>query len=302
MKRMPLIVLLLLILLVVISGVSKPGDMQQYSDGRQEHEGLLLPPPFDMRESPEEKRMFFFMYSSASEDRRSFLEDNIEKSETVVERLNNVIRRLKEEGNDVRELEQMVYDYDVLVSEARKYFEMAENSSSDSGRQKYLELSRERIIDANSRLKPIMDGIKTYLPGPIQISNNTLVAQGSGIAILSGSFDISLSLSEGKFSVVDFADDVVIGNEYEYERGSVPHRVPVSDMLSHHDIISYVDVNGNVSMSGSSFSVAIMADRIEIVAKGTGEVELVGKGTYNSDRVPSQDAQNVWIAPIFEVE
>ena len=206
MKKMPLIVLIFLMLLVVISGMTDSGDTQQYSGEIEEQSDVLFNPPFDMKESHKSERTILYIVPySPPVNEKVFLADNIEKSEEMVKRLDGVIVRLNEEGKDARELEQMVDNYAFLVSEAKKYLSLAENSSVSSDEQQYLELSRENIVRANSELKPIFDKVKTYLTGPVSISdNNSLVAEGSGVAILAGDIDVSFFLSDGKFSVIDF--------------------------------------------------------------------------------------------------
>lgn len=302
MKRMPLILLIFLMLLVLISGMTCSEDMQQYPDERHEQHDMLFTTPFNTREPPNDERfILYFVPHSVPVGENVFLADNIEKSDEMVKRLDNVIIRLKEEGNDVTELEEMVVNYAALVSDARKNLSMADNSSVSSDKQKYLRLSRESIVVANSELKPIFDEIKTYLPGPVSMSgSSSLVAEGSGMAILSGDMDVSFFLSDGKFSVVDFAGDALIDTENDYAHEVMPQRVASHDMIMPQKMYSYVGVKGNVSLSGSAFTVVIMSDNLSLIVTGTGEAELVGDGTYYFDYGTSKENENVWIKSIFE--
>ncbi|GEM_PF-2815777 len=302
MKKMPLILLIFLMLLIVISGMTDSVDMQQYPDERQEQSDVFFNPPFDMKEPHKDERVILYIvpYSSPVNE-KVFLADNIEKSEEMIKRLDGAIARLNKEGKDTGELEQMVDNYAFLVSDAKKYLSLAENSSVSSDEQQYLELSRENIVRANSELKPIFDKVKTYLTGPVSISDNSsLVAEGSGVAILAGDIDVSFFLSDGKFSVIDFAKDLAIDMEHDYKQEVIPERGEAPDLIMPQKMVSYVEVTGNVSLSGSSFSVAIMADNISLVATGTGEAELVGNGTYYLDYGTFKENESVWIKSIFE--
>ncbi|WP_342304054.1 hypothetical protein [Methanolobus sp. ZRKC5] len=302
MKKMPLIILIFLMLLVVISGMVNFGDVQQYPDERHERYSQLFPPPFDIKEPQKGEMVLIYMFPySFNADEKSILEDNIEKAEAMVERLDIVIIRLNEKGNDVQDLDQMVDEYDVLVSESRGYLVQAETSSVNSDKEKYIKLSKESIVRANSELKHIFDKIKTYLPGPVILSgNSSLVAEGSGVVILSGDLDTSFFLSEGKFSVVDFAGDISIDMEKDYKQEVLQEKDGTPDHNKPYIMISYVEVEGNTSLSGSDFSVAIMADRMSLLVIGTGEVELIGNGTYYFDDGTSSRIGTVWAKPIFE--
>lgn len=292
MKKMPLTILIILMLMVVISGLADYDNMHPHSDGRQD----------DHRDSsPTEILKFTHMVSLfPAMDEESFLEDNIEKSESMVQRLQNASNELESKGKDVSELREMIVGYSDLVSESRSYLEMAKMASSDSEKQKYLDKSRKSIIKANSELKPILDEIKKYLPGTIVITNTTLSAKGSGVAILSGDLDMSFFLSDGKFSVVDFRGDLAIDTNADYKQEYAPEKDGSNDIIMPHSMISYIDVTGNVSVSGSAYTVAIMADRIDLNANGNGEAELVGNGTYYLDSDAHEGKENVWMISIFE--
>ncbi|WMW26067.1 hypothetical protein RE474_04920 [Methanolobus sediminis] len=300
MNKMPLTVLIILMLMVVISGLADSDDVHSYLDDRLDDHRNNYVPSMDRDSPPTEFFMITHMFSLSAMDEESFLEDNIEKSESMVQRLENASNELENEGEDVSELNGMIADYSYLVSESRSYLEMAKTASSDSEKQMYLDKSRESIIKANSGLKPILDEIKKYLPGSVNITNTTLTAKGSGVAILSGDIDLDFFLSDGKFSVVDFSGDLVIDTEADYKQEFAPDKDGSYDMIMPHAMISYLDVTGNISMSGSAYTVAIVADIMTLTATGQGDVELVGNGTYYLDNGISEEQENVWMIPIFE--
>ncbi|WP_321430217.1 hypothetical protein [uncultured Methanolobus sp.] len=300
MKKMPLAVLIFLMLLVVISGMADSDDAQQYSGDRPDDHRVHSSPPIGMDSSSGGIIVVAHTISfSSSVDEESFLGDNIKKSESMVQRLENATEKLEEKGNNVSDLKGMIINYGTIVSESGFYLEMANNASSEAEMQKYLELSRESIILANSELKPILYEIKQYLPGPIMLENNTLGAEGSGVAIFSGDTNLSFFLSEGKFSVVDFNGDIVIDINADYKQDLSPDRES-ADLIMPHSMASYVEVTGNVSMSGSGYTIAIMADRMSLTVTGSGEAELIGNGTYHINDGLSENKENVWMTPIFE--
>ncbi|TQD24957.1 hypothetical protein [Methanolobus vulcani] len=288
MKKMPLTVLIILMLMVVISGLADSDDSHPYSDDRQDDHRGRSAPPLDV----------FTLSPTMNEE--SFLEDNIDKSESMVLRLENASQELENKGNDVSDLKGMITYYSHLVSESRSYLEMANSAYSEDEKQKFLGLSRESIIKANSELKPILDEMKEYLPGPVILENNTLNAQGSGVAILSGDLEMSFFLTEGKFSVVDFDGNMIIDMDADYSMESPSERMLPTDLAKSHTMESYIDVTGNVSISGSACTVAIMADNMTLTATGQGEIELIGNGTYYLDNGISEEQENVWMIPIFE--
>lgn len=299
MNKMPLIVLTFLMLLVVISGVVDSGDLQEYPDERKDYGNILYKSSFGIEDHSHEDHFLVGPRLSTS-DETTFLEDNIQKSEDMVERLSKLVTGLKGEGQDVSELEPAINDYSQFVSKARTYLIQAENASSEAEREQYLKLARESIIHANSELKPIFDRVKAYLPDPVIISENSiLVASGSGMAILSGDIDVDFFLSDGRFTVVDFTGDMLIDMEHEFKQEYMPEKGPGDDILVPHKIFSYANVTGNISVSGSTFTVAMMADDIDLLVTGAGEAEFIGNGTFYFDNGTAGN-ENKWVKPIFE--
>jgi hypothetical protein len=293
MKKMPLVMIMLLIFIVAIMGITdsweNPGDKGNHRDFISKYSSYVIKEPHD------DKPAF-------PNDGELFLSDNIQKSEEMVEHLDKFIAEMKAEGNNVTELEPTVDNYSMLVSESRTYLEQAKNASSDTEKDEYIRLSKESIIHANSELKPIFDDVKAYLPGPLMLADNSnLVANGSGLAILSGDIDLELSISEGKLTILDFIGDMEINTE-EFKGSEVKSEqviVPESDAMQ--QILSYNDVQGNVTLSGSVLTVVIISNDLIIDVNGTGEVELYGKGTYMlSNRSTSNEG--VWIPPIFDMK
>lgn len=63
---------------------------------------------------------------------------------------------------------------------------------------------------------------------------------------------------------------------------------------------TYAGVDGTVSLSGSSFSLALKDDNIRLSANGIGEGEFVGNGTYYIENNTDKEDVNVWMIPVFK--
>ncbi|WP_342304053.1 hypothetical protein [Methanolobus sp. ZRKC5] len=301
MKKLPLTMIIFLISIVLISGFI---ESERFSDIREDHRGLSSShPAFINEELLDERFLIESDNRKPPRDEGIIFADNIKKSDGMVERLEGAILDLKEKGNDVRELEQMVENYSFLVSEAKNNLSKADASSSLLDKQTYLALSKDNIILANSELKDIFDKMQTYFPKPVSIAgNDSLTAQGSGIIILSGDLNIELSLYMGKFSVVDFAGDLNIDTEGMYSPEIITEKViPSNDSKFPQTMLSYRDIEGNVNLSGSVLTVVIMGDNASLFVKGNGEAELYGNGTYYLSN-GNVEREGTWSSSIFDID
>lgn len=306
MERAPVIFLMFLISLVIISAFVGADDNGPHPGDKREDGHMFTSPLNSARELDDKSPGSFFVQNSQLiDDEKVFLEDNIAKSEAMALRLEETVRRLKAEGNDVDKLEKPVKDYTLLVENAKMYFEMANSSgsmnSNDStsgsvqDEQEYQEKSRESIIQANMLLKDIFHELKPYLALHAKIPDGaTLSAEGTGTVVLSGDLDVEMSLSDGKLSYVDFKDDIAI----EMENTVEPELIRMPDMKQ--ELVSYDNVTGSITLSGSGFIMELTGEDISLVAKGAGEAELFGNGTYfiGNDSVP--ETKQIWNPPLFE--
>lgn len=297
MKKMPLIVLMILISMVLIASLSDH-DRHPAESGPYE---LFVPHPEYI-----DNDLYSETPLSASEekvkpnDEKQFLEDNIQKSDEIIPRLEASIEFLADGGNDVSDLEEMVTDYSLQVSEARSYLKSADCAESRSEEQRYVALSRDRMMQSDILLKKIFVFMRSHMPGPLLIyETDSLDASGDGAIIMSGDLDVKLGLSSGEISVVDFKGDVII-DDSELE-GPEATRSPLtmSTAEQSHFMISYTDVQGNVSMSGSGLTIAAMADDAILHVSGIGEVQLHGNGTYSLEN-SSAVTEGAWLSPIIE--
>lgn len=306
MERTPVIFLMFLISLAVISALVGADDSGHSPWERRGDEPMSVSPFNSAREiNDRSPGIFFVQRTEILTYETTFLEDNIAKSEAMAQRLDKTVSRLKAEGNDLEKLEKLVADYTSLVEDSRMYFEKANATDSVNGggstsqttqeRDEYFERSRESIMQSNLMLKDIFHELKPYLALHAKIPDGAkLSAEGTGTVVLSGDLDVDMTLADGKLSYVDFKDDVSVGMEDTIE----PEITRMPDMKQ--ELISYDNVTGSISLSGSRFIMELTGEDISLVAKGSGEAELFGNGTYfiGNDSIP--EMKQIWTPPLFE--
>ncbi|WP_340820346.1 hypothetical protein [Methanolobus sp. WCC4] len=300
MKKLPLVLIGFLVGMVLVSGLA---DVNRHPAGHEEQHGIMSDySAYVKTEISDPQAPSTPDDHDVSRDEKVFLAGNIAKSSEMIERLESTVDSLEKEGNDVQELEQMVSEYASLVAESKAYFSKTETSSSSSDELEYLALSKDRIVQADMKLKDIFNMLHSYLPGPVKLSgNDTLILEGSGIVVLSGDLGIDLSLAEGEFSAVDLAGDMIIDAEELSSTGIISERILSDPLGNSHSMVSYNKANGTVLMSGSILNVAINGKDLFLTVEGTGEVELFGKGTYSIEN-GSGIIEGIWIPPVFETK
>lgn len=306
MKQAPIVFLLILISMVIVSAFIGPGSDVISPESRGDG-------PFSLPERPREDRHFddfgtvFGQDTQLITDDRAMLEDIITKSEIMSQRLETSIVILKQEGEDVGDMESLLDEYVLLVRDARMYLEMSDTSAGTAPvngslnsslacqtEEECLARSRESIAQANLRLKSIFGMLSPYLAPHARIpENGTLVAEGNGTVVLLGNLDVRLSLSSGRISYVDFNEDLSV----RLENDASPQ---VSTTDADQEIISYTNMTGNVSLSGSGFMVEIVGEDISLAAKGTGRAELFGNGIYYLEQGNVPGKKQIWKPPLFE--
>ncbi|MDN5309231.1 MAG: hypothetical protein PWP14_625 [Methanolobus sp.] len=310
MKQAPIIFVIILISMVVVSAFIGPGS--DITSPERRGEG-----PFSSSERPPGERRLddfpdrFFIQDTQMTSDRAMLEDIIGKSEQISRRLAVSIIILKQEGEDVEEMESLLDEYTLLVSDARMYLEMSDisagsdpvdSSLNDSqvnslicqSEEECLAKSRESITQANLRLKNIFGKLSPYLaPHAVIPENGSLHAQGNGTIVLFGDLDVSLSVSRGRISYTDFNSDLTV----RLENGPTPS---VSSTEAGQEVVSYTNITGNFSLSGSGFMVEIVGEDISLLATGKGRSELFGNGIYylKEGNVPGK--KQIWKPPLFE--
>ncbi|WP_256621587.1 hypothetical protein [Methanolobus chelungpuianus] len=273
--------------------------------------------PLSQSERPHEDRRLddfpdrFFIRNTQVPSDRAMLEDIITKSEKMSRRLAVSIAMLEQEGEDVKDMESLLEEYILLVSDARMYLEMSDmsagadsvNSSQNNSlngsltcqsEEECLERSRESITQANLRLKSIFGRLSPYLASHAVIpENGTLHAQGNGTIVLFGDLDVRLYVSHGNISYTDFNSDLTV----RLENDPTPS---ISSTETGQEIVSYKNMTGGVSLSGSGFMVEVAGEDISLIATGKGRSELFGNGIYYFEEGNVAGKKQIWKPPLFE--
>ena len=98
-----------------------------------------------------------------------------------------------------------------------------------------------------------------------------LIADGSGLVILSGSGQINMS-GTGFLYILDRAGDAEITVTGEGARRQFT--------LNGHKVIRYAGFNGTAKVSGSDVLVSLKGIQIHVEARGTGRAFFRGRGNY----------------------
>ncbi|RSD34522.1 MAG: hypothetical protein CI953_816, partial [Methanohalophilus sp.] len=204
----------------------------------------------------------------------------IDKADSISERIESEIGRLNGSGVDTTEVELMLERYNTLIENASEYREMAlgaEQGSSES--LAYMQQSVDATRQANDALRNILQFLKDHRQGFANLSEDTNVsANGNGTAVISGNFDINLSVTDAKLVVKDLAGDATIEMDGEYERIT-----PEESMGRGTPATVYLDFTGDAHINGSRLTMMVSGENISIDATGTGSTVFTGEGTYTTD-------------------
>ncbi|WP_406660651.1 hypothetical protein V7O66_12555 [Methanolobus sp. ZRKC3] len=305
MKKLPLILLLFLLSLVIASALVHQEDSRPHFEERRGEHGMYPSRPLYDGHKIFDRPFGAFLSPISHMDEMMILEDNIIKAESIIPRLGEFITLLEGEGNDVERMEVLLHEYSLLVKDARLYFELANNSESpmpenglqmpDMTEQEYQELSRKSIMQSNMLLKNIFDEFKPYISGRIvHTENRSFIAQGSGMVMLSGAFDVNVSVLNGKMSYMDIKKD----HHLKFEDGREPQEITASD--PRQKVVFYDNVSGNVTFSGSGYNLAVFGDNISLSSRGTGGVQFFGKGYYYFTDTDEPIQKQLWVPSLFE--
>ncbi len=224
--------------------------------------------------------------------------------ESVSDRIKAEIKRLAGEGVDTGKLEQLLEEYNKTLEVAKDtHWELKElfgthNGFGDDGvledaedASKFLgeanSLMREtnqQLKDVTAVLREIYAELKQHRPGSADLGGTgKLTASGNGKATMSGNMEVEISAHSGVLTITDYDDNAEVdvtgyGTKEVIGNGAV----------------RYSGFDGTASISGSSVTVVILGDDIELTSKGTGSVVLRGYGTYNIEKDGKHISSNDW--------
>ena len=248
----------------------------------------------------------YFILGTANNRVDSFLE----RGESISDRIEAEIDRLADADVDTSELEQLLDEYNEALDEAKDSHEEVKelfgthNGFDDDGVLEDAEDARKFLGEANSLmrvthqqlkdvtavLRDIFAELKQHRPGSADLSGTgTLTASGNGVATMSGNMEVEISAHGGILTITDYdgnAEVDVTGYGAKEDLGN--------------GAVRYSGFDGTAGISGSSVTVEILGDDIELTVDGTGSVILRGYGTYDVEKDGRHISSNDWAPPHAE--
>jgi HAMP domain-containing protein len=204
----------------------------------------------------------------------------ISQAEKVSARIEKVIQKLEERGEDVTALKTWLEDFDEKVELAKQKYEAAKEKYAEAKNLKdadrliqegkaFVTEAKRYLKSAYRTLKEIVKELKRYKTGEVTLrGTGTLIAEGDGSAYIAGSGKVDLSGENGTLIVTDVSGDMTInvtgfGNKTELE----PNKWQYTG-------------TGSANMAGSDIVVEIEGKNIYLTAEGSGSATLKGTGSY----------------------
>ncbi len=248
----------------------------------------------------------YFTLGTANNRVDSFLE----RGESISDRIEAEIERLAEAGVDTEKLEQLQDENKDALQDARNSHNKAtqffdeHNGFDDNGVLEDAEDAGEFLDEASSRmgetqqqlrdgysmLREIFAELKQHRPGSADLSGTgKLIATGNGKATMSGNMEAKISARGGILTITDYD-----GNA-EVDVTGYGAKEDIGD-----GVVRYSGFDGTAGISGSSVTVVILGDDIELTAEGIGSVILRGYGTYDVEKDGRHTSSNDWVPPHAE--
>ena len=216
----------------------------------------------------------------------------LKTSESLVVRLHNEIATMEQNGENVDNLEEMLAEYEGLITDAREKQEQARNSymTGNAGNgeniqetNRYLAEAGEDIRDANAILKNMLKELKQQREGVVVLTGTEILnAEGNGTAVISGDVEINITANEySKLVIKDLAGDakIILDDDADYDSSNID----AGNSTYNNRAFVFINLTGDVYINGSRLTVMLQGSDIELEVKGTGTVVLSGDGTYSVD-------------------
>lgn len=211
-------------------------------------------------------------------DATALLDSNIDKAEDIAMRIELGIKYFQADGQDVSRLQELFEEYTRLIEEAKQYRELADSAAGEENsyetQREHLVRSQESMIQANLVLKEIFEEFQHLMPGSARINEtDRLSAEGSGKAVLSGSFTLNMHLENGVLAILELSPDsaVYIKGDYRFEEQTE----------GPHTVFLYYIRSADIEIPGSRKAVLLNAENISLTAsEGKGQATFFGNGTY----------------------
>jgi hypothetical protein len=248
----------------------------------------------------------YFTLGTANNRVDSFLE----RGESISDRIEAEIERLAEAGVDTEKLEQLQDENKDALQDARNSHNKAtqffdeHNGFDDNGvledaadagefldeASSLMGETQQQLRDGYSMLREIFAELKQHRPGSADLSGTgKLIATGNGKATMSGNMEAKISARGGILTITDYD-----GNA-EVDVTGYGAKEDIGD-----GVVRYSGFDGTAGISGSSVTVEILGDDIELTAEGIGSVILRGYGTYDVEKDGRHTSSNDWVPPHAE--
>ncbi len=244
----------------------------------------------------------YFILGTANNRIDTFLE----RGESISDRIEAEIERLVDAGVDTTELERLQDKYNEALEEAKDSHDQAtqlfdehngfdndgvlEVEDAEEAREfldeagSLVRETQQQLKDGYSVLREIFAELKEHRPGSADLSGTgKLTASGDGKATMSGDMEAKISARGGILTITDYD-----GNA-EVDVTGYGTKEDIGD-----GVVRYSGFDGNADISGSSVTVVILGDDIELTVEGTGSVILRGYGTYTVEKDGKHISSNDW--------
>ncbi|UGV41344.1 hypothetical protein J7W08_03345 [Methanococcoides orientis] len=192
------------------------------------------------------------------------LENHIANTNRISERLQNEIREMEQNGEDVEDLQEMLTEYNELIAEAESLQEKGD-----------VEEAIKKSREANERLRELLREMKQFRKGFVNMAGEgPLNAEGDGTIVLSGQLNATISATDAMLVVKDLARDLYIDVTGTYE---LVNEERAED--GYHAFV-YHNFTGDAIIKGSRLTIMIRGEDITVFAEGDGSASLSGEGSY----------------------
>lgn len=216
------------------------------------------------------------------------IETFITKADNISTRIDAAIQKLKTQGKDTVKLEDEAARFNALVKEARDAQQktndlfanhsgfasngtVTNNKDAEAFLRQADNSQKETIKKLKEASRQLQDFVREYRKlsgGKVVVSGTgTLVANGSGRAVIEGNVTVTLSGINGTLKVSSNANVIT-------DRGT-------NETLGNGEV-KYQGF-GSATITGSNIRVEVSGNNIALTATGTGSAVLSGHGTYRTE-------------------
>ncbi len=201
------------------------------------------------------------------------VEQEISRTDDMGDYLENELQRLRDEGEDVEDLQRKMELFNGIVENARQTKRSADmahnNNSPKKAKQQYFESAKD-MYRSHLVIKEVLQDPRISLPGQVTLENNNISIYNDGYVSLSGDLNIQMSSQNATIALIDPRNNASINLEATYTTAE-------KDQMK---TTVYERFSGNMELSGSGLTVLITGDNVSIDASGRGKVLMKGSGTY----------------------